>query len=55
MKILLGFILISCAVFIVTVALVVIGQEISAIVATLLFVALTYISIRYGLSHLTRL
>ncbi|GIV54429.1 MAG: hypothetical protein KatS3mg039_0947 [Candidatus Kapaibacterium sp.] len=55
MKTLLAFVLLAAAVFICTIALVVIGQEVSVLLALVLFVGLVYVSIRYGIGRLTRL
>jgi|GEM_PF-941089 hypothetical protein len=55
MKTLIGFAVLAIAVFLFTIALVVIGQEVHPLLALALFVALSYTSIRFGLGRLTRL
>jgi hypothetical protein len=55
MKTLLAFTLLAVAVFLCTIALVVIGQEVSVVLALLLFIGLIYVGIRYGIGRLTRL
>lgn len=55
MMVLLGFVLLATVVFFCTIALVVIGQEISPLLALVLFVLLTYVGVRFGIGRLTRL
>ncbi|GBD04613.1 hypothetical protein HRbin20_00178 [bacterium HR20] len=55
MKTLLGFVLLALGVFLCTIALVVIGQEVHPALAIVLFVALAYSGIRFGIGRLTRL
>jgi thiol:disulfide interchange protein len=55
MKTLLGFVLLAITVFICTISLVVIGQELHPAIAIVLFAALTYSGIRFGIGRLTRL
>ncbi len=55
MKTLVAFLLLAIGVFLCTITLVVIGQEVSVILAFILFVGLVYVSIRFGIGRLTRL
>lgn len=55
MKTLVGFTLLAIAVFLCTIALVVIGQELHPAIAIVLFAALAYSGIRFGIGRLTRL
>ncbi|MCS6999428.1 MAG: hypothetical protein RML15_00420 [Bacteroidota bacterium] len=55
MKTLVIFTLLATGVFLTTIALVVIGQEISVLLSIVLFALLAYGSVRFGLGRLTRL
>ncbi|MCX8050573.1 MAG: hypothetical protein N3B17_01575 [Chlorobi bacterium] len=55
MKTLLALLLLAVAVFFCTIALVVIGQEVSILLAVILFVALVYAAVRFGIGRLVRL
>lgn len=55
MKTLAMFVALGIGVFFCTIALVVIGQEISVLLALLLGGLLLYVAIRYGIGQLTRL
>lgn len=55
MKTLIVFAALGIVVFVCTIALVVIGQEVSVLLACLLAGLLLYTAIRYGIGHLTRL
>ncbi|MCX7930782.1 MAG: hypothetical protein N2663_08715 [Chlorobi bacterium] len=55
MKTLLTLVVLAIAVFLGTIALVVIGQEISITVALILFITLVYVGVRFGIGRLVQL